>query len=118
MSKLKNNNYEKFEMQPYLKSNKISLRKKKILFKARTRMLKVKWNFGDKSPCPVCCLEGDNQEHLLGCIMIKLKCNSIFENKNNCTYADIFSTDIGKQNNVAELLFEAMRTRELLLNNK
>ena len=45
MSKLKNLKYEKLELQPYLKSNKLNLRKKKILFKARTRMLNVKWNF-------------------------------------------------------------------------
>ena len=103
-------------MQPYLKSNKINLRKKKILFKARTRMLNVKWNFGDKTLCPVCELESDQQEHLLQCFFIKLKCTSILENKNNCRYEDIFSKDLKKQNNVADLLIEAIRTREVILN--
>ena len=54
MTKLKKLKYEKLEMQSYLKSQKISLKKKKILFKARTRMLNVKSNFGDKSSCPLC----------------------------------------------------------------
>ena len=105
-------------MQPYLKSNMINLRKKKILFKARTRMLNVKSNFGDKTLCPVCKIDGtiDDQEHLMVCVMIKLKCDKIFENRNNCTYSDIFSSDTEKQNNVAQLLLEAMRTREIVLN--
>ena len=49
MSKVKNLKYNKFQIQPYLISNNISLQKKKILFKARTNMLNVKWNFGDKA---------------------------------------------------------------------
>ena len=116
MKKLKNIKYKKLEIQPYLKSNNISLRKKKILFKARTRMLNVKGNFRDKSPCPLCYLEEDRQEHLMACLMIKLKCPIILENKNNCTYMDIFTNDIKKQSNVAELLLEAIRTREKILN--
>ena len=45
MTKLKNIKYKKLEMQGYLKSQKIKLKMKKILFKARTRMLNVKDNF-------------------------------------------------------------------------
>ena len=80
--------------------------------------INVKWNYGDKTLCPVCKVEGsgDNQEHLLVCLIIKLKCQKIFEEKNNCKYSDIFCSDIEKQNNVADLLLEAMRAREILLN--
>ena len=66
MTKLKNLKYKKLEMQGYHKSQQISLKKKKILFKARTRMLNVKNNFGDKSPCPLCNMKEDNQSQLFG----------------------------------------------------
>ena len=115
MTKLKNLKYKKLEMQGYLKSQKISLKKKKILFKARTRMLNVKSNFGDKSQCPLCNMKEDNQSHLLDCTIIKLECPDLFENKENCLYEDIFGTNIDKMNNVANLLIQAMRTREKFL---
>ena len=51
MTKLKNNQYDKLEMQKYLKSEKVNLKKKKIIFKARTRMLKVQlWQQNSMSP--------------------------------------------------------------------
>jgi len=68
MTKLQNIQYTKLEMQDYLKSQKINLQKKKILFKARTRMLNVKNNFGSSSPCPLCNLHEDDQINLLECI--------------------------------------------------
>ena len=59
MSKLPNLTYKKFEMQPYLKSNSISLSKKRILFQARTKMLNVKCNFGVQTKCPLCGMHND-----------------------------------------------------------
>ena len=97
MTKMKNVKYEKLEMQNYLKCEKINLKKKKILFKSRTRMLKVNHNFGNKSPCPLCELNDDEQSHLLECVIIKVKCPEIFENRKNCKYEDIFSNDLKKR---------------------
>ena len=102
-------------MQVYLKSQKINLQKKKILFKARTRMLNVKKNFGSSSPCPFCQLHEDDQSHLLECVYIKLSSPVLQENKNKCKYSDIFSNDVNKMNDVAELLLQALRAREKLL---
>ena len=102
-------------MQPYLSSNGISLKKKIILFKARTRMINVKWNFGEKVLCPLCKIGEDKQEHLLDCVLLKLRNPTLFEGKNRCEYSDIYSSDLTKLNNVAELLFQAIRTRELYL---
>ena len=115
MSKLKSIHYDKLKMQDYLKSQKIKLKMKRILFKARTRMLNVGENFGKKGPCPLCNLKEDTQSHLLDCIIVKMECPEIVENKENCSYADIFCNSIEKMNNIAKLLHQAMRTREKLL---
>ena len=116
ISKLKNITYNELKMQPYLSSSKKSLKHKKILFKARTKMLNVNWNFGNKSLCLLCKLKDDQQEHLLSCIKIKLESSIILENKNNCKYSDIYSSDQEKLNNIAELLLQATRIREIYLN--
>ena len=115
MTKLKYLKYEKLEMQEYLKCQKLSLKKKQILFKTRTRMLNVKSNFGDKSACPLCTLKEDNQSHLLECLVIKLNSPQVIENIDNCVYDDIYSTNISKLKNVANIIYEAVRTREKLL---
>ena len=78
-------------------------------------MLNVKWNFGDKSMCPLCNVKEDQQEHLLECILIKVRCPKLMENRNQCKYSDIYSSDIKKENNVSELLLEATRSREIYL---
>ena len=51
----------------------------KILFKARTNMLSVKWNFGDKSLSPLCKLNDDKQDHLLSCIPSKFKFTQVHQ---------------------------------------
>jgi hypothetical protein len=94
-------------MQKYLQSQKINLKKKKILFKARTRMLNVKNNFGDKGLCPLCKLNEDDQSHLLDCIIIKMKCSDILENKEKCSYKDIYSNNIEKLSNISHLIYQA-----------
>ena len=80
--------------------------------------LNVKWNFGDKSMCPLCNVKEDQQEHLLECILIKVRCPKLMENRNQCKYSDIYSSDIKKENNVSELLLEATRSREIYLSKK
>ena len=81
-------------------------------------MLKVKWNFGEKVLCPLCNLHEDKQEYLLECVMIKIRSPDIVANKNKCKYADIFSSNVEKLNNVAELLIQAIRIREVHSNRK
>ena len=78
-------------------------------------MLNVKSNFGEKSACPLCHMKEDDQSHLLDCLVIKLECPQVFENKEACEYEDIFCNDIIKMKNIAELLYQAIRTREKLL---
>ena len=78
-------------------------------------MLNVKNNFGDKGACPLCKLNLDDQSHLLECIMIKLEWPEILENKKECVYNDIYSNDIDNLNNIAHLMYLAMRTREKII---
>ena len=66
-------------------------------------MLNVQNNFGGKSQCPLCKLNDDEQSHLIDCIIIKLACPEILENKSNCSYEDIFSNDLENMNNIAIL---------------
>ena len=63
LSKLENNSYCKLEMQNYLKDKIITIRQKKLLFRLRTRMVKVGYNFGRKILCPLCGIHSDDKKH-------------------------------------------------------
>ena len=63
-SKMANLNYSTLEMQPYLQSDLMYNRTKKFLFKLRTRMVSLSYNFGKKKICKSSAGE-ENQEHLL-----------------------------------------------------
>ena len=78
-------------------------------------MLNVKWNFGNKALFPLCKLDEDKQEHLLECILIKVRSPNLMENKYQSKYEDIYSSNIKKLDNVSELLLQATRTREIYL---
>ena len=114
-SKMKQLTYKKLEMQEYIKSNKMSFKNKKILFKLRTRMIPVGYNFGRKVKCPLCHVGPDNQEHLLSCIIIKISCPEIMKNSNS-KYSDIFSENIQKMDKVASLIEKALRKRDEIIN--
>ena len=111
-SKMKNLRYYKLELQDYLKSDKISTKRKKILFKFRTRMVNVGHNFGNKNKCPLCKTEEDTQKHMLECFVMKLNCPEIYHSKQ--TYDDIFNLNEDILVNMAELCEKAIRTREIL----
>ena len=111
-SKMQNLNYYTLELQDYLKSDKISTTKKKILFKFRTRMVNVGHNYGNKKCCPLCKIEEDTQKHMLECIIMKLNCTEIYHSNSN--YNDIFNLNEEKIVNVANLCEKVLRTREIL----
>ena len=75
LSKMAALQYHTLEMQKYLVEN-ISIRHKQILFKWRTRMTKVGWNYGTKTLCPICNEEDDTQEHLLLCNQLAINNSS------------------------------------------
>ena len=118
-SKMANLNYTSLNCQSYLLSDKISTSRKRLLFRARSRMIKVGDNMGNKEElCPACNLELNTQKHITECIVIKMQCHKILANNNDAKYEDIFGDNPEKMNNMAELLEIALRKREQLIYNK
>ena len=115
LKKLKNIKYQKLEMQKYLQCKELTTKQKKIIFKARTGMLPVSFNFGGKDPCKLCDLSDDTDRHLLDCVVIKMCCPSVMENADT-VYNHIYSSNIDDMKKVSKLLLSALRTRELLEN--
>ena len=77
-------------MQPYLKSDSLSLQEKQLLFKLRTYTFGCKANFRNKFrsniQCNDCGLE-DTQEHLIHCSVAETDNDS-----SNVKYNDIFGS--------------------------
>ena len=68
LSKVSELTYTKLEMQQYLLDENLSTRQKQLLFRWRTKMTKVGWNYGKKDMlCPICSDAEDTQDHLLEC---------------------------------------------------
>ena len=92
-SKMENLQYVELGLQKYLKSEKITVKQARILFKFRTRMERFWANFkGGKppQPCPVCKDEQsvDTQEHSFSCKILS-------ENmKISNNYKGIFSSEV------------------------
>ena len=68
-SKMKSLKYCSLALQPYLNAeSNLSIREKRLLFRWRSHMIKVKYNFGLKTAkCPLCKETEDTQYHLLTC---------------------------------------------------
>ena len=113
-SKILNLKYSELKIQNYFITNKINSKRIIILFKARTRMLNVSHNYGQKIQCPLCKIEEDDQEHLLNCIIIKLASPEILNNI-DIKYTDVFSDNLDKLNEVSKLLEVALRRRTEIL---
>ena len=113
-SKLKSLKYDKLKIQKYLKTNKITIKRKIVLFKARTRMLNVLNNFGQHAKCPLCKIKEDDQTHLLDCLIIKINCPEILNNMNS-KYEDIFSDNVDKQSEICRLVDIAIKKRNELM---
>ena len=89
---------------------------KKIIFCARTGMLPVGYNFGQKIPCFACEMSEDTDRHLLQCVVLKMACPDLMENSES-VYEDIFEMDMVKVAKVSKLLKSALRAREILKTN-
>ena len=58
-------------------------------------MLHVLHNFGQETQCPLCKIGDDNQKHLLECMILKMMCPEILNNK-TIIYSDLFGENIKK----------------------
>ena len=101
-------------MQHYLKSNIITTRQKKLLFRLKTRMVNVGYNYGRKVLCPICKLHNDDQEGFLTSVLLKINCKELY-NKKNEKYEDIFSKNIEDLKNISRLMQKVLEVREELL---
>ena len=110
--KLKNLKYYQLELQPYLKCQEISTRRKKILFKFRSKMINVGHNFGNRVCCPLCKTEDDTQEHMMKCLVIKLKSQEVFHMTEK--FEDVFGSDFKILIRLSKIFESAHRIREEL----
>ena len=110
---MKDLQYSSLNTQKYLLSTKINLRRKKLLFKLRTRMMSTPDNFGIKTLCKICSIEEDTTRHLLNCIFLKLKVPEILAN-NDVNLEDAFKNKIQNMNKLSIVIEKAWRKREEL----
>ena len=117
-SKVEHINFEKLELQKYLKANStLDNEEKYLLFKFRTRMMQMKTNYRNnftELKCKLGCKEEDEQSHLFQCDVLINNCENL---ANNVTveYEDIFSTEISKQTKAIKLLTQIWSTRLKLI---
>ena len=114
LSKMEHCTYSTLKMQDYLMNKNISMRQKKLLFKLRCRMTKVGYNFGKKVPCPLCKIHEDSQEKILDCIILKINCEELYQQKDE-KYEDIFSPNLTKLEKIANIFQKCFESREELL---
>ena len=114
LSKGKECQYDRLEMQPYFKSgNNLSLNTKRQIFKARSRDLWLKCNFPNAFSDVRCVTNcdvnnRDDQQHLFYCSILSE--NTIMSD--NIRYEDLFqSIDVMKQQQVVDILFKHLDKR-------
>ena len=120
-SKTKEVKFEKLEMQPFLKTNKLSSNTSdttklgKFIFALRSRMVELRGNFSSKSTntnSKLCAEHLDSQQNLLICKSL---------NTNNAMvaapsrYDDLFCDDVEKQMMIGILLRDKVERRTSLL---
>ena len=113
-SKVRNLKYKKLKLQNYLASKEINVRRKKLIFKIRTRMIETPENIGKQVPCKLCNIELDTQSHITECIILKLKCPELLQFEQNIS--EIFNN--GKVNDVKYYIGiyeKALRIRQNIL---
>ena len=111
LSKVSNLTYDALEIQPYLTDTSLPVRIKQLIFRWRTRMVRVGWNYGKKETCPICSGAEDTQSHLLECNQLNAENhNNIDDDSGNCE-----SGTYNLSQHMARLE-TAIRRREVILN--
>ena len=116
-------NFNKLEMQSYLKSNKISSKEAKILFKIRTNMLEVKKNYkrkfgqdehilndNDNILCPLGDNHLDTEENILKCENLKTD-----NDDSDLKFNDLFSKDEEKAAKTLKQFYKKWKIRQQML---
>ena len=93
----------------------IDIRRKKLIFKLRTRMIDTPENIGKEVLCKFCGIDFDSQTHVIQCIVLKLKCPELLQINQNMN--EIIKNGTVKQLNNFSIIYEkALRLRKILLN--
>ena len=107
--------YESLKLQNYfLPRNQINVQLSKFIFHAKSRMLKVRYNFKKQyenkgKKCPLECVGEDTKEHLLFCSeIVDWSVPAI----NAPNHEDLASQDCVKVNTIATILQRRYRIRE------
>ena len=118
-SKLSGLSYEELMMQPYLCDGNFHSGDARILFRFRTRMVRVGNNYramysGQSdavSVCPLCQGSEDTQEHLL-------ECPNLGNDGISVRYSNIFSMNTTEVKETFEILKRSLNRREDLIDSK
>ena len=116
-SKIRNINYDILNLQEYLNSPDINIRRKKLLFKIRTRMINTADNFGLQIPCKLCGLTLENQSHIIECIVLKLRCPELLELSSEMSTI-IFGKNMKAIDQFLTIYEKALRIRNNILDEK
>ena len=106
--------YGEFKMRNYFKSKLINVKQAKLIFKIRTRMLRVKNNFkngNENLSCPLCKGDEDSQEHML------TKCMKLQNKITHTDYRSLFGCDVDKMAEVVKKVEAIVEEREAILEN-
>ena len=112
----------KFELQKYLKSEKLTTKEKRLLFSLRTRMTNVKTNYKNKYKFNMHCLlcndknTEESEIHLLSCPKIVENVDPNLELK-NINFDNIFSDNLEDQIYITKVFDKVLRTKHILLKN-
>ena len=113
--KVKELNYEKLEMQSYLKSNLFYQDEAKLIFKLRSNMIKVKQNFSrmykNNMNCRICDDDTEDQKHLLSCVGLKKEDEIVHNEK----YSFMFSKRNEEIKEIAIIFKEKLRKLEIII---
>ena len=120
-SKMKNIQYEKFDISKYLSSPLFSENSRGLLLALRTRTVRgIRCDFPgmyvDKM-CPLGCGKNDKIENILTCTVLKQYHTSNEVSIGEISYEDIFSKDVYKQKQVTELFEKLFEIRNRLVNS-
>ena len=120
-SKMKNLQYEKFEVSKYLSSPLFSRNSRWLLLALRTRTVRgIRSDFPGiykDTMCPLGCGEKDTIQNILTCRVLKENYKSNEVSISEVQYENIFSQDIYKQKQVTELFERLLEVRNSLISS-
>ena len=118
---MKDIKYNKLKLQEYLNSLLFGTETSQLLLALRTRTVRgIKADFKGMFQdilCPLGCGNTDTLQNVLSCTVIQKHFRSNEITTNGVVYEDVYSTDVQKQKQVADLYTKLLDVRENHINN-